>query len=271
MDNVIPRKDRSGLAVVASAAALLLCFRAASNLIRKLVIAQMNNDVNKNLCLPFLHHAIHLPLSYFDQRLTGDTFSRANDVTRISSAVTGAVVTAIPDFFFMAVAALVLIYSSPLLTVILLLFIPPSALLIVIASPHLRDRERCIRQSGSEWTSSVIEVLHNIRTIKAFANEATYFQRVEEPYKQLQVYLKESATISEIANTLSSLLVGVGALALLVVGTQSVLHGQLSVGTMLLFASVSGLVMGTVDHLSPTLRMIQEAGTRLSDYVKYTQ
>jgi ATP-binding cassette subfamily B protein len=259
LDGVIPHHDLRVLYLLGFGALAVTAFRTVGLAVRQVILAYLGCKIEMSLCLPFLRHVLSLPLEFFEKRATGDIFSRANDASRISAAVSGSLVSTIPDSLFLIVFAVLLVWYSARLTLVILCFMPAIAVLVLLFFPSLVSKEREIKEHMSEWANRFIESLQGIKTLKAFTSESFAYSRMEGPYVAMQKGIRERFISSQVLGVLCSFFTSSAAIVLLIVGTRSILEGNLTTGQMMFFCSASGLFLGAVDRLCPSIITLQEA------------
>ncbi|HEY6250972.1 MAG TPA: peptidase domain-containing ABC transporter [Candidatus Angelobacter sp.] len=259
LDVVIPRSDLRLLYLLSAGALGVIGFRSLGVVLRQVLLAYMGYRMETSLCLPYMQHVLSLPLKFFDKRATGDIFSRTNDVSSISSAISGPLISSLPDMLFLILSAFLLFSYNVQLTLTILCFMPVLAAVVLLFLKPLVRKEREIKVQMSEWANRFIENLQSIKTLKAFVSESFAFGRTKQPYLTMQDRIRERTILSEILGTIGGFLTGGASIALLFVGARLAFQGHLTIGQMMFFFSVSGLFLGVVDRLSPSISSLQEA------------
>lgn len=259
LDRVVPRSDVRLLTLLGIGALLVIGFRFVGMAARQLLLAQLGYRVETSLGLRYTHHVLSLPLEFFDKRTTGDIFGRMNDVSNISGAVSGSLMSALPDMFFLVLSALILMWYSLKLTLLLASFLPAIIAAMLLFLRPLIHREREIRERTSEWANRFIETMQNIKIWKAFASEAFAYERIKDVYLEAHSRSRERTMLAGLLGAVCTLLTNIASIALLWNGTQLVMHGHLTMGQLVFFYSTTGLFLGSVDRLSPAISSLQEA------------
>ena len=268
MDKVLVHHGMSTLDVIAIGFILVSCFEVVLAALRTYLISHTTNRIDVELGAKLFRHLIHLPLSYFASRRTGELVNRVRELEHIREFMTGQAMTTVLD----AVFALVFIgvmwcYSAPL-TGIVLACLPFYILLAVILTPILRARveQRSLRMA--ETQAFLVETLNGVETVKSMAI-APFMTRQWD--KQLAAYVTASFRVTTLANVgsqLISLIQKLGVVATLWLGARLVMDGALTIGGLIAFNMLAGRVTAPVMRLAQLWQDFQQTGVaveRLGD------
>ncbi len=144
-------------------------------------------------------------------------------------------------------------------------------LVFIFKQPYKKINEEQMQQSAV-LNSQIIEGLRAVETIKGNANEDTELKNIEREYiKTLRIGYKEGM-LSNVQGTISSLISGVGNLILTYAGIMQVIDGNITLGSMMAFMTLSGYFMDPVGRLVSLQLSIQEANIsmkRISEIMDY--
>ncbi len=123
-DDVLVRGDTQLLATVAIAVIVMNIFRTVVGLVQSHLIGHFGQKLQLGLILEYGRKLLHLPLSYFEGRRSGEVVSRIADVGAINRLVSQ-IVLGLPSQFFIAVVSLaaMLFYSWQLSVASIVAFI----------------------------------------------------------------------------------------------------------------------------------------------------
>lgn len=160
-----------------------------------------------------------------------------------------------------------------LFVIILLMTVISIGLIFIFKQPYKRINEEQMQQ-GSVLNSQIIEGLRAIETIKGNANEETELENIEKEYiKSLRIGLKEGM-LSNIQGSISGLVSTVGNLLLMYFGIMQVINGDITLGSLMAFTTMSGYFMDPVGRLVSLQLQIQEANIsmkRMTEILDYEQ
>ena len=271
-DEILPYKQENVLKMV------LLVFLGVSivqitiDFVRQWMMMHLSICIDIPLMLGYFEHIYKLPMKFFATRKTGDITTRFSDAFTIKDIFTNIALTLIMDIGMALVTGVILFRMNPSLFVIIIFMTVISILLVFIfKQPYKKINEEQMQQS-SILNSQIIEGLRAVETIKGNANEDTELENIEREYiKSLRIGYKEGM-LSNVQGTISSLISGIGNLILTYAGIMQVIDGNITLGSMMAFMTLSGYFMDPVGRLVSLQLSIQEANIsmkRISEILDY--
>jgi ATP-binding cassette subfamily B protein len=120
IDRVVPRRDYSLLALLASGYAGLQLFNALSGYVREYLSIHVRTRLEAAFTLRFLDHLIRLPYAFFQQRTSGDLMMRLGSNTAVRDILTSTLLSTVLDGMMASVYLVLLVVFSPALTLVVL-------------------------------------------------------------------------------------------------------------------------------------------------------
>ena len=241
-----------------------ILLQVALSYYRALVLGRLKARMTLYSGKRFLEHLFRLPVSFFEQRYTGDLVSRAlhnADVSRfLAEDLAEMVIHAVSSCAYLAA----LMICSPPLAGIGVLKAGLCALLAILGAGAVRDASMRMMMSRGEVNGAISAGLSAAASIKAAGLEAEYSSRIigiHERYAALEqkVLLRRQ--------TLSALTAAIGhvfAVLLLLAGGLLVIRGSMTLGTLaacfLLYSSFSA----DVDQLTGFFLRLQQVRPSIS-------
>ena len=271
-DEILPYKQENVLKMV------LLVFLGVSlvqitiDFVRQWMMMHLSIRIDIPLMLGYFEHIYKLPMKFFATRKTGDITTRFSDAFTIKDVFTNIAVTLIMDSGRALGTGVILFRMNPTLFAIIIFMTIISVLLVFIfKQPYKKINEEQMQQS-SILNSQIIEGLRAVETIKGNANEDTELENIEREYiKSLRISYKEGM-LSNVQGTISDVISGVGNLILTYAGIMQVIDGNITLGSMMAFMTLSGYFMDPVGRLVSLQLSIQEANIsmkRISEILDY--
>ena len=271
-DEILPYKQENVLKMV------LLVFLGVSivqitiDFVRQWMMMHLSIRIDIPLMLGYFEHIYKLPMKFFATRKTGDITTRFSDAFTIKDIFTNIALTLIMDIGMALVTGVILFHMNPTLFAIIIFMTIVSILLVFIfKQPYKKINEEQMQQA-SVLNSQIIEGLRAVETIKGNANEDTELENIEREYiKSLRISYKEGM-LSNVQGTISSLISGIGNLILTYAGIMQVIDGNITLGSMMAFTTLSGYFMDPVGRLVSMQLSIQEANIsmkRISEIMDY--
>lgn len=259
MDEILPYKLKKDLIIYAIIFALVGMTQIAIEFVRSHMLLYLSQKIDIPLVLGYFKHIFSLPMKFFSTRKVGDILTRFSDSFTIKNVLTSVYLTTIIDIIMAVASAVILLTMSKPLFVVILIIALVSALIIYIFKKPYKNLNLEKMEQASELNSSIIENLKGIETIKANAYENKTMDNIERNYiKSLRVSFREGF-LSNIQALCNSVTGTFGNLTLMCVGANLVMNGDMTLGTLLAFASLSTFFMVPIGRLIGIQLSLQEA------------
>ncbi|SCP99806.1 peptidase domain-containing ABC transporter [Anaerobium acetethylicum] len=274
MDEILPYKLENTLLLVLIIFSVIGMTQVIISFVRQWMMLYLSQKIDIPLMLGYFEHIYKLPMKFFATRKTGDIITRFSDAFTIKNIFTNIALTLIMDIFMALVTGVILFKMNLNLFVIILFMTVISILLVFIfKQPYKKINEEQMQQ-GSVLNSQIIEGLRAVETIKGNANEETELENIEREYiKSLRISLKEGM-LSNVQGSVSGMVSTVGNLIMMYFGIMQVIDGNISLGSLMAFTTLSGYFMDPVGRLVGLQLQIQEANIsmkRMTEILDYEQ
>ncbi|AHA69515.1 ABC transporter permease [Bacillus thuringiensis] len=264
MDEILPYNLKNELTIFGLGFLLVVVFQVALSTIRQHILLYLSQKIDIQLLLGFFRHTYKLPMKFFSTRKVGDILTRFSDAFTIKNILTSVTLSLCIDLF-LAIASAVVLYlmNSTLFGVILLLTSLNAALVFIFKRPYKKINFRK-KESDSTLNSHIVETLKGIETIKVHAAEEKTLEKLETEYvKNLRISFKEGV-LSNIQNTFSSSISGIGQILLMCIGASMVMDKDITLGGLMAFVTLSGYFMDPIGRLIHIQLAVQEASVSLA-------
>lgn len=243
-DDVLVRGDTQLLATVAIAVIVMNIFRNVVNLVQSHLIGHFGQKLQLGLILEYGRKLLHLPLSYFEGRRSGEVVSRISDVSAINRLVSQ-IVLGLPSQFFIAVVslAMMLFYSWQLSVGSIVAFIVVT-LVNLLFLPALRQKTRNQIVLGTENQGFLVETFRGVQILKTTQATPQAWQEYQGNYGRLANLGWTTMKLGLYSGTVTSLLSSFTSVGLLWLGSYLVIQGKLSIGQLLAYNGMSGNFLG---------------------------
>ncbi|MGR5968416.1 peptidase domain-containing ABC transporter [Bacillus paranthracis] len=243
---------------------MVVVFQVVLSAIRQHILLYLSQKIDIQLLLGFFRHTYKLPMKFFSTRKVGDILTRFSDAFTIKNILTSVTLSLCIDLF-LAIASAVVLYlmNSTLFGVILLLTSLNATLVFIFKRPYKKINFRK-KESDSILNSHIVETLKGIETIKVHAAEEKTLEKLETEYvKNLRISFKEGV-LSNIQNTFSSSISGIGQILLMCIGASMVMDKDITLGGLMAFVTLSGYFMDPIGRLIHIQLAVQEASVSLA-------
>jgi ATP-binding cassette subfamily B protein len=219
-------------------------------------------------------HIQRLSLAFHDARRTGDLIARVtNDIEAIQDLVTIGLVSLIANGLTLIgmigiMALLDWQFAALAMSITPLLF-----LVIYQYTRRIKQAARLARREEGAVTSIAQETFAAVRLVQAFGREDYEDERFRTRNEQSLSASLQTSTLQAQFAPLVDIVVALGTALLAFVGAERVLHGQLSVGGLLVFLSYLGLMYGPMRQLSKLSGVLSRAAAgaeRVAEILRVT-
>lgn len=174
-------------------------------------------------------------MEFFVTRRTGEITSHFSDASRIIDALASTGISLFLDLAIVIVMGLVLAAQNITLFGITLLALPVYAIVILRFTKKFKKLNDEQMESNAVLSSSVIEDIQGIETIKALNSEDTRYRRIDSQFVN---YLKKAFKYSKTESLQTALKTFIQLslnVIILWVGARVVIQGQMSIGQLMTF------------------------------------
>jgi ABC-type bacteriocin/lantibiotic exporter with double-glycine peptidase domain len=243
-DDVLVRGDTQLLTTVAIGVIVMNLFQSAIGLVQAHLIGHFGQRLQLGLILDYGRKLLHLPLSYFEGRRSGEVVSRISDVNAIHSLVSE-IVLGLPSQFFIAIVSLcvMLLYSWQLTLASLAAFVLVT-LVNLLFLPALRQKTRNMIVRGTENQGFLVETFRGAMVLKTTQATPQAWQEYQSNFGRLASLGWSTMKLGLYSGTITGILSSFTSIALLWLGSYLVIDHTLSIGQLLAYNGMSGNFLG---------------------------
>jgi len=224
----------------------LMCL-VAQNLIR-----DMRNEV--------FSHLQKLPLSFYENRKTGDLMARLTaDVLIIQDVITNRTVNLVNDVLLLTGAFGWMFYKNWCLTLISILLAPLIAITTNKFARKIEAVTRMLQQNLSSLTSIMQEIISGMTTVKAFCREDYEFKRFEKANVKNLYFSVKSEKLAATQTPVIEFLTMLAISFVIWFGGFEVISGRLTVGEIFVFWGYLAISGTPITRLSTSYTEIKKA------------
>ena len=219
----------------------------------------------------FVIKFINLPLSYFNDRDAGEILSRYNSIDLITDTLTNAGITILLEVFTLISSGIILYVISPLLFLIVLGIALIYIITMLIFKDPINKLNENLMEEDSKLSSLLKESLDGLETIKSICNETITQNKLVNMIKKYSNYIFERNIFLLIVSSIISSVESLSYIIILFIGSQMVINGTLTLGTLLVFESLINYFLQPLKSLvnmQPTLQESIIAIRRLDDVLE---
>ncbi|TFH22639.1 MAG: peptidase domain-containing ABC transporter [Bacteroidia bacterium] len=238
---------------------ILILSQMGIDFIRRWILLHLSTRINISLISDFLVKLMKLPVGFFDTKMTGDILQRISDHRRIETFMTTSSLTILFSMVNLVVFAIILaIYSIN----ILFIFLGGATLYflwIFIFMKRRRSLDQKYFSKMAENQSKLIQIIHGIREIKL--NNAERLSQWE--WKDIQAGLfrvnMKSLSLNQYQEAGGVFINETKNILINVTAAIAVLHGDLTLGTLLAISYILGQLNGPIEQMITFFHRAQDA------------
>ncbi|TBR58114.1 peptidase domain-containing ABC transporter [Mastigocladus laminosus UU774] len=274
-DDVLVRGDTKLLTTMAIAVVVMNVISSSLSWVQSNLIAHFAQRLQLGLTLEFGHQILQLPLSYYEVRRSGEIVSRLQDINQINQLISQVIVS-LPSRLFIAIISLaIMTYYSWKLTILALVISILMAISTVIFQPTLQQKSREILVTEAEAQGVLVETFKNALILKTTTASPQFWEELQSRFGRIYTLTLGTMQISINNNIFSTLVSGVGSVALLWFGGNLVINPDenLSIGQLLAFNSMNGnfvSLIATVITFIDEFTKVKIATQRLAEVIDTT-
>jgi ATP-binding cassette, subfamily B, bacterial CvaB/MchF/RaxB len=172
VDEVIARGDADLIMVLALGFGLLTVLKVTTSAVRSWIILIVQNTLHFQIGARLFHHLLRLPITFFEKRHIGDVLSRFTSIEPIRSALAeGMIAATIDGSMAIVTLAMIFIYNVQLALIVLMAFVLYATTRVVLYRV-LRARSLAVIETKAQESSTFIETLRAVQTLKIFNCES---------------------------------------------------------------------------------------------------
>lgn len=238
------------------------------NYARDFLLTILGQRLSIEIILGYIKHIFELPMEFFATRKTGEIVSRFNDASKIIDALASTVISMFLDVGIVVIMGSVLAIQNRTLFLITLGCLPLYLLIVVAFTKSFEKLNNKQMESNAVLSSSIIEDIQGIETIKALNSEHERYQKIDGQFVD---FLRKSLDYTKI-DILQQALKTFVHLALNVIilwiGAQLVMKNEISLGQLMAYNALLAYFtdpLQNIINLQPKLQSAQVANNRLNE------
>lgn len=255
------------MALILTTVALL---SGAAMFVSRYYTARAGENFAKNMRDTLFAHVQKLPMSWHDKNQTGDIIQRCtSDVEVIRNFVVTQLLEVFRTIFLVAVSFGMMVAMNVKLSMIVLLFVPLVVVYSAVFYRLIAKRFTDADEAEGELSTVVQENATGVRVVRAFGREKYEMDRFLEKNNAFANLWIRLGTLSGLYWGVGDLITGLQVVTIIVLGAVEAVHGNISVGEFVAFASYNTALVWPIRGLGRILSDMSKAGVSFDrvDYI----
>lgn len=237
MDEGVLRADEEFLAILALGFVAVTVFNSVAEALRGIAVQRVSALLGWDMSGRLVHHMMALPLSWFHRRRLSDTLSRQESIEPIRQLVSNGVIGSVIDgSLAIGIAILMWLYSPPLTMICLAALGAYLGLRLATISYSIRVGMAALQSSIAE-RGVRIESLRAMQTIKTMGGEGSRETLWANRYADVVRTSLKRTNFQTLLSAARTLIDGLSIVAVVYVGSRSIIEGVLTIGSLYAFVS----------------------------------
>lgn len=267
LDTILVQRNAGLLNMVALALLIVFTLQMLLGSVQSYLVTSIGERLTVDLRIALFRHLQRLPISFFDQRRTGEVMSRVtNDVTVLQGSLTGNLLPVVSQVLTLVGSIAIAVTINWRISLVILAVAPPAGILASVLGRRIRRTTRGVQEGLGNAGIVLEETLGAPRMVKAFGRETYEDGRFNDQIGQsLRQALRRAATQSVIGPLIGF----IGFISVVIVlwfGGREVLAGRLTAGALIAFIIYLALAVEPLVSLTglySQLQTAQAAGERV--------
>jgi ATP-binding cassette, subfamily C, bacterial len=222
------------------------------------ILRRMKVKLAMSLSSRFLWHLLSLPVSFYDQRFSGEISNRIQLNDRLASLLSGQLVTTLIAAVMVVCYGTAMWWYDAQLALIGFAFVGVNLLVMQWVGRLRTDNNMRLMQEQGKVGGTAIAGLQSIETLKASGLESDFFTRWAGYYAKSLNAQQDIDSLNQWLGAVPILLGSISTMLLLILGGLRVIDGVISIGQLIAFQSLIQQFMQPVHQVIQLGNSIQE-------------
>jgi ATP-binding cassette, subfamily C, bacteriocin exporter len=258
VDHILVHAQTRVLDFAIAGMVLLLLFRVLFDFVRSYYLIDIARKVDLTLVSCYVRHLLHMPMRFFETRRVGEILSRLNDAVKIRQLISSTALTSIVDGTMIFAAMAMMLLTEWRLALVCILFAPFVFGMVFLLRKPLARRQRSLMERSADLEGQLVEDFTGIESIKAYGTEGLRLQKSETKLVRIAQNVLAAGKFGVWLQVFSTLVVGGATLATLGFGGHLVIDGELTIGKLMFFYSLTGYLYGPLERLANVSVSLQD-------------
>lgn len=268
IDTIIPAQLLNTLTIISLGLIFAQILQKILEYGRIFLLQILGQRFSIKITLGYINRLFRVPITYFYTRNIGDIVSRFRDASAIIDALASIFVSSILDIFIIVILSIVLYFQVPQLFGVLLLSIPVFIIIIICFFKPFSKKNREVLESNATLSTSVIDDLYGIETIKSLNKEKNRYEKID---REFVTFLKKDFVYANLNNLQTNLKQGLQLIIstiILWMGSSMVMNNDITLGELVTFNTLLSYFFSPLENiinLQPKLQEGKIAYDRIKD------
>jgi ATP-binding cassette subfamily B protein/subfamily B ATP-binding cassette protein MsbA len=240
------------LILIVSGLTLLIFFLGqAFGVIKDYMLLRIDYWLNRSIKEEAFRHILHLPLYHEGRLPKGDYIYRQNEVTNsLSDLILNTTSEIIGSVILIIGVTAIMLALNAKLTLFTIFVIPFLIISVRIFGPVMARLGQALTKLFSQTSSLIAESIDNAEAVQAFSLQERQVQKLKDLWMQTYRISRRGLLWGKAFQFSNGLVVILGTSIVIYVGGTEALNGQFSLGSLLIFMTYLGYLIGPIQDIT---------------------
>lgn len=218
---------------------------------KDLILLRLDYWLNRSIKEESFRHILHLPLYHEGRLPKGDYIYRQNQVTNsLSDLILNSTSQIIGSIILIIGVTVIMLSLNAKLTIITIVVIPFLIGSIAVFGPIMAKLGQALTKLFSQTSSLITESIDNTEAIQAFVLQERQVQKLKSLWLETYKISRKGLIWGKLFSFSNGLVVILGTSLVIYFGGREALHGQFSLGELLIFMTYLGYLIAPIQGIT---------------------
>ncbi|MDA1301053.1 MAG: NHLP family bacteriocin export ABC transporter peptidase/permease/ATPase subunit [Proteobacteria bacterium] len=258
LDYVLGESRTDWLRPLVMAMGVTILFKGAAELLKYKFLRRLKIHLSVAMSSEFFWHLLKLPMGFYSQRYSGEIALRQELNDNMADILSGKLADTAINCIMMVFYAFLMMYYNFWLTMVGVFFALLNFVALSLVGQRRVDANIRLRQDFGKVAGDTIAALQSMETIKASGQESSFFTKWGGRYAKAANSLQELQIATQSLTVLPTLFSSLTTVTIYVLGGVSVIHGDMTIGTLVAFTALMNNFQDPIKDLVDLGSEIQE-------------
>jgi len=272
MDNILSGENKDWLIPLVVTMLAIAAIMGVASLLNAMYLMRVQGKIAVVSSSRFMRHLLHLPISFYAQRMVGDLQQRQSMNEAIAYTLVGQLAPVIINTIMLVLYLVIMLNYSVLLTAIGLLTVVVNAFLARYISVKRVNISRSAMANAGKLYGTTVGGIEMIETIKAAGAEIGYFGRWAGYQASVNEASARTTRLNEYLGAVPTIMTNLANITVLILGIWLIVEGMFTPGALLAFTGFLSAFMTPINQMIQLGQTVQEMQTqmeRIEDVMRY--
>ena len=257
IDEILTGRHQDWLFNLMLAMGFSFVFQGALTLLRAWCLTRWQTRIVLADSSRFFWHVLRLPVSFFQQRFSGEIATRVGFSESVAETLTGRAATLVLDMLVALFFLALLLQYSVRLTIIGVGFSVINLAVMALSRRRLVEMAMRLQNDYGKATGTAVSAVMAIETLKASGNEGDFFAKWAGYNAKVQETVQQTGMYALLIGILPAFFAGLNTALIMLVGGFQIMDGVMSAGIFVAFRSLMGNFQEPVEKMAGFMQSLQ--------------